>query len=526
MKTKNLLFTAMASIVFIASAQAQNVNIPDAYFKAALVGNASINTNMDAEIQITEANSYSGSINVAGAGIANLTGIEAFGLLDSLDCSHNQLSGLNLSSNTVLTYLDCSFNHLAALDVSACTSITTLNCSHNYEITSLDVSANTSLTTLNCSHNHAITSLDVSANTLLTTLNCSCDYAITSLDVSANSLLTYLDCSSGYLTGGGWFPGQLTSLDLSSNAALTYLNCHGNQLTSIDLFFNTVLTYLDCSNNLLAALNVSACTSLTTLNCYLNQLLGIDVSNNTTLVYLDCNNNQLTGIDLSGNTALVYLDCNNNQLISLNVSANTSLANLNCSYNHPMTSLDVSANTLLTYLDCSGCVVWDSGSWSESQLAYLNVKNGNNINMSDHSFFALCNPNLTCIEVDNASWSTTNWAGYTYLVELYLPGDPSTSYTEEWFQGNTDAQSFFSENCSGVGITDNNETKAPMFYPNPTTGTIYLSEPANITLSDLSGKLLLEEENTNQLDLSALPVGMYFLNIGENNQQIVKVVKE
>ena len=482
MKTKKLLFTAIVSIAFIASTQAQNVNIPDAIFKAALVANASINNNMDSEIQVSEASVFSGAINVSQLNITDLTGIEAFGLLDSLDCRHNQLSGLNLSSNTVLTYLDCSFNHLAALDVSACTSITTLNCSHNYEITSLDV--------------------------------------------SANSLLTYLDCSSGYLTGGGWFPGQLTSLDLSSNAALTYLNCHGNQLTSIDLFFNTVLTYLDCSNNLLAALNVSACTSLTTFNCYLNQLVGIDVSSNTALEYLDCNNNQLTGIDLSGNTALVYLDCNNNQLISLNVSANTSLANLNCSYNHPMTSLDVSANTLLTYLDCSGGVVWDSGSWSESQLAYLNVKNGNNINMSDHSFFALCNPNLTCIEVDNASWSTTNWAGYTYLVELYLPGDPSTSYTEEWFQGNTDAQSFYSENCSAVGILDNNKSTAILAYPNPTTGTIYLSEPANITLSDLSGKLLLEEENTNQLDLSALPVGMYFLNIGENNQQIVKVIKE
>ena len=47
MKTKNLLITAMATIAFIASTQAQNVNIPDANFKAALVSNASINTNMD-----------------------------------------------------------------------------------------------------------------------------------------------------------------------------------------------------------------------------------------------------------------------------------------------------------------------------------------------------------------------------------------------------------------------------------------------------------------------------------------------
>ena len=39
MKTKNLLFTAMASIAFITGAYTQNVTIPDANFKAALVNN-------------------------------------------------------------------------------------------------------------------------------------------------------------------------------------------------------------------------------------------------------------------------------------------------------------------------------------------------------------------------------------------------------------------------------------------------------------------------------------------------------
>ena len=53
-----------------------------------------------------------------------------------------------------------------------------------------------------------------------------------------------------------------------------------------------------------------------------------------------------------------------------------------------------------------------------------------------------------------------------------------------------------------------------------------MANSANINLTDLSGKLLLEQKNTKQLDLSSLPEGMYFLNVGENNQQIVKVIKE
>ena len=39
----------------------QNVNIPDANFKAYLVGNILINTNEDTEIQVSEANSFNGT---------------------------------------------------------------------------------------------------------------------------------------------------------------------------------------------------------------------------------------------------------------------------------------------------------------------------------------------------------------------------------------------------------------------------------------------------------------------------------
>ena len=78
-----------------------------------------------------------------------------------------------------------------------------------------------------------------------------------------------------------------------------------------------------------------------------------------------------------------------------------------------------------------------------------------------------------------------------------------------------------------VGLNETGIKKTEItIYPNPTTGSIYLSEQSNITLSDLSGKLLLEEKNTKQLDLSALPAGMYFLSFGENNLHTYKVIKE
>ena len=180
----------------------QNVNIPDANFKSYLVGNSSINTNMDSEIQVSEANNFTGDIICINKNIYDLTGIEEFTSLNKLICQDNHLTSLDISNNTVLTQL---------------------NCSQNNQLTSLDVSNNTALTVLSCTSNQ-LTSLDVSNNTALTVLFC------------INNLLT--------------------SLDLTNNTALTDLNCNYNKLTSLDLTNNTALSLLSCNNNLLTCLNV------------------------------------------------------------------------------------------------------------------------------------------------------------------------------------------------------------------------------------------------------------------------------
>ena len=64
----------------------QNVYIPDAIFKAYLVGNTAINTNGDTEIQVSEATAFNGAISCSFMGISDLTGIEAFTNLTELSC--------------------------------------------------------------------------------------------------------------------------------------------------------------------------------------------------------------------------------------------------------------------------------------------------------------------------------------------------------------------------------------------------------------------------------------------------------
>jgi Leucine-rich repeat (LRR) protein len=434
---------------------------------------------MDAEIQTREAAAYTGAIHASQLGITDFTGLEEFILLDSLECSGNAVWYYD-QQNSLWVLISTPL-----LNVSANTALTYLNCANN-QLTNLDVSANIALIYLTCMLN-SLTSLDVSACTALTYLNTGDDGvympSLTSLNVSGCSALTYLHCSGN----------SLTSLNVSSCTELSFLDCYGNSLSSLDVTANTALTTLICGVNQLTSLDVSANTALTDLICWANQLTSLDVSANTALIYLSCGANQLSNLNVAASTALTNFYCGANQLTSLDVSANTALTTLDCTSNQ-LTSIDVSANTALTTLDCSA-----------NQLSNLNVKNGNNMNMdlmsNNCGFLASNNPNLSCIEVDNVAWSNTNWAN------------------------DIDATAYFSENCSGAGLSDIN-SNAPMFYPNPTTGTLYLSEPANISLIDLSGKLLLEEKNTNQLDLSALPAGMYFLSFGENNLHTYKVIKE
>ena len=101
----------------------------------------------------------------------DLTGIEYFTELKTLDCSSSYLTELDLSKNTALMDLDCSNSFLTSLDVSSCAELTALRCNNN-PLTSLDVTQNEVLWGLDCSNN-ALTALDLSHNTELQNLDCS-----------------------------------------------------------------------------------------------------------------------------------------------------------------------------------------------------------------------------------------------------------------------------------------------------------------------------------------------------------------
>ena len=75
-----------------------------------------------------------------------------------------------------------------------------------------------------------------------------------------------------------------------------------------------------------------------------------------------------------------------------------------------LTSLDVIQNPILFDLTCG-----------DNQLICLNMANGNDINLIMSS--AQVNPNLNCIEVDDAEWFNTNWPSWFCNLQMEVSED-------------------------------------------------------------------------------------------------------
>jgi Leucine-rich repeat (LRR) protein len=411
MKTK-LLFLSMFWIGFMSFSQ--NTYVPDEEFELFLINMGYDSLPLDNYVPTANINTVT-YLEIQFLPITDLTGIEDFSALEILRCNFLEITSLDVSQNTALTWLDCIDNQL--------------------------------------------TSLDISQNTLLTTLDCQINQ-LASLDVSNNALLTNLSCSGN----------NISNLDLSQNPELINLSCSDNQLTSLDLSQNSELKFLDCNINQLSSLDLSQNPLLTNINCYNNQLTNLDISQNLDLIFLYCQDNLLSSLDVSSNNVLSQLSCEDNQLATLDLTQNTQIAVL-IAENNDLTS--------------------------------LNVKNGNNNIIN--TFRTTGNPNLTCIDVDDAAYSTTNWT-------------------------NIDSQTSFSENCPELSVEELETSKFTM-HPNPVVDklTINLNEEANYSLINLTGKVLKKGKlvkGKNEVNLYKISSGLYFIkvetNAGATTKKLIK----
>jgi len=370
--------------------------VPDNIFEAALVSYDDI----AGDKYVPTANIQNlTSLDVSNLNISDLTGIEDFISLETLNCSTNKLFNLDMSNQPGLKTLNCSLNSLVDLTLinASNAAFANMDARNNPKLSCIkvdnvaaasgkanwfkDASANYNL---NCISNktyipddnfeaaliekgydngtldnyvvtdsiNTIQILDISNRNIfdltgiadfiaLDSLNCSVN-KLNSLDISAIVNLKNLNCRGNYFT----------NLDVQNNTLLIKLLCGDNNLPVLDVSKNLDLQQLNCNSNYLKSIDLTANVNLLEFNCNSNYISSIDLDSNSNLEKLFCSNNKLTTLDLTNDTLLKELDCSSNLINQLNLSTTKDLIRLNCSINN-LSTLDLSQDTVLENIKCN-----------------------------------------------------------------------------------------------------------------------------------------------------------------------------
>ena len=349
---------------------------------------------------------------------------------------------------------------------------------------------------VDCNENKGnITALDASHNVPLAYINCD-NNSISSLNVSKNTQLSALYCSDN----------SLATLDVSNNGQLEYLNCYNNKLTQLDLKNNTKLTFLNCGKNTLSSLDLSKNTQLSILYCNDNKLTSLGIDHNTLLKSFGCNNNLLSSLDVSKNTQLDILYCYTNRLTKLDVSKNTELEWLYC-FDNKLSSLDISKNIHLSLFYCYG----NNFSTAVLDDIYCSLpdRKGKKEGKIDPAY------NASSPDKDKVLASNGNNA-------------ISRNWKVQYFEDDTDITGFTGTyQCGGgTGIDEAKDSPALAVYPNPVKDVLNIASDKpvhSIRIYNVYGTEVAHATDTNSIDVSHLPAGVYMVRA---DGKVTRIIKE
>lgn len=308
----------------------------------------------------------------------SITSIDISGCssLSSLNCSNNMIRDLSIGKNKALKELNCSMNLLRDLNTSNSRNLVSLDCSNN-GIIGLDLSKNTNLEILKCAENQdpnsgaQIPLLDLSACSKLKVLDIT-GCGIGSLDLKNNAELVKLFANKNEITSydlskctkleefhcedNGTDNLKLSSLNLSNNPKLKILNCFNNGLSKLDLSKNPELEVLSCAlNDFEVPIVVTNNPKLKNISVSCKAQKNIDLSKNPLLESFSSEWGTLTSVDFTNNPKLKVIKIGHNLLEKINLSHNEELEELFCYDNLGLTKLNLSYNKKLRYLMCNGC---------------------------------------------------------------------------------------------------------------------------------------------------------------------------
>ena len=178
MKFINTLFCSLITVTLFSQ---ETILIPDIGLEEALIDLNLDSNGLNGNILVSDAK-YVVNLNIndplnnkslpnVHTKIKDLTGIEHFPNLKRLDCNGNEITKINLTKNSNITFLNCSNNKIEFLDISNNPELTSISCDNN-KLTSLTLGEKPVLQDLYC-NNNKLTSLDIRGCTVLVNLDAS-----------------------------------------------------------------------------------------------------------------------------------------------------------------------------------------------------------------------------------------------------------------------------------------------------------------------------------------------------------------
>jgi Leucine-rich repeat (LRR) protein len=391
-----------------------------------------ISLNLENQQTVT---SFSGSSIQSPQAITKLKtiNIEASTLLETLRLKDNELTVIDLSNQAALKHLDLENNLLEDfLNLSLSTDLSTMVNISNNNLIGIDLSNgnNTGMSNVNFANNPNLTCIEVdnvsypptnagwvNAPVNSYSLDCSSLYLVDIPDVNFEQALI----DAGFDTNG--LTGNILKTEAEAVTSLSMVNKNISDLTGIEYF-----------------------TNVTFLNIFTNNISTLSLVNNVNLNVIGLNGNPLTYLDITGvnNITTLYIgdtSLDNADIAGLNLTSLQFLDILNITDLSLTGNLDLSLSPVLRNLDARN-----------NSFSSANIANGNNT-MQFAKFTA--NPNLTCIQVDDATLA-----------------NGSGNFT-------ADTGAFFSEDCNNlvlISIPDANFEQALIdlgYDTNGLTGDMY-----------------------------------------------------
>lgn len=320
---------------------------------------------------------------LSGKGIANLSGLEHFTNLETLDISNNQITEVNALQWPKLKEIVATNNRLSSLDLSSATNLTTARIAEgNPSLTSIKVATQEKADSFNVSDRTNKYTFSGLVEGYISFVEPSLErYALSIVDHNRDGKVTPSEASSytGIFVASNLGISRLD--DLRYFIKITELQANANNITNVSLegFYN--LKVIQLGNNQISQISLRNLPMLTSLKLNGNRFTSFTLNDIVSLTELGLSDNPLTSLSIDGLVRLQGLSLLNTELSgTLDLSKLANLSSEQVQIKQKITAqnqhgypVQINSNPNLTEIITSSSALASAMNTKEETSAYRDI---------------------------------------------------------------------------------------------------------------------------------------------------------